>query len=214
LPAKELQVVTYNLSHLTQPDPQRVIGPIQDDEALLLFALIRVLRIGRVLELGFLDGYSAVNFLRAVGPSGSVYSCDIGRVPKLTENHFPICKSAADITAVDLGNSPVELLFFDCHDLDAQLVCFDRLKASGMITDSTILVLHDTGTHPGKLHRKDYKVGPAEFVHQPVERAMVNRFAEMGYSPLCLHIDPSKCSKDLPFRHGITIMSRFSPLKL
>jgi hypothetical protein len=32
----------YNIEHLTQPDNQAVLGPLQDDEALLLYSLIKV----------------------------------------------------------------------------------------------------------------------------------------------------------------------------
>jgi hypothetical protein len=34
-------MVAYDLSHLTQAEDQRVIGPIQDDEALFVYALVR-----------------------------------------------------------------------------------------------------------------------------------------------------------------------------
>lgn len=205
-------MATYDLSHLTQSDNQRVIGPIQDDEALLLYAIIRVLRLERVLEFGYLGGYSATNFLKAVGPKGVVYSCDINKVNKLADNHIPLQKSAALVTAEDLGNVPLELVFFDCHNRAAQMMCFDSLCKSNIITDKTLLVLHDTGTHPCKVRALDYKIGPGEFVHQPVERSMVNEFVAMGYSPMCFHIEASKTSKDLPFRHGTTILSKFKPL--
>jgi predicted O-methyltransferase YrrM len=64
----------YDLSHLTQPSHQNVSGPIQDDEALLLFALIRVMCMRRVLEVGGLFGYSATNFIQAVGPEAGLFN--------------------------------------------------------------------------------------------------------------------------------------------
>ncbi len=72
----------YDLSHLTQRPNQAVSGPIQDDEALFLFALIRVMLVRRVLEIGGLSGYSATNFTKAVGPLGVVYTIDIRPVPE------------------------------------------------------------------------------------------------------------------------------------
>ena len=203
----------YDLSHLTQ-NSQKDTPAIQDDEALLLYALIRVVRVQRVLELGFFDGYSATNFLKAVGPSGKVYSCDINTVKKLTHNHTPITKDAATLSATDVDNTPLDLVFFDCHNLEAQMTCFQNLTEAGIITNKTILALHDTGTHPKKLRKNDYKIGRKEFVHQPVERVMVNEFAVIGYSPLCLHTEVTKTSKVLPFRHGLTILSKFEPLKV
>ena len=203
----------YDLSHLTQ-NSQKDTPAIQDDEALLLYALIRVVRVQRVLELGFFDGYSATNFLKAVGPSGKVYSCDINTVKKLTHNHTPITKDAATLSATDVDNTPLDLVFFDCHNLEAQMTCFQNLTEAGIITNKTILALHDTGTYPYKVIDAAYEISPGEFVHQPVERLMVNKFAEMGYSPLCLHTEVAKTTVDLPFRKGLTVLSKFEPLKV
>jgi predicted O-methyltransferase YrrM len=50
------------------------MGLIQDDEALFLFGLIRVVRIKRILEIGGLNGYSALNFLKALEHSPRLYN--------------------------------------------------------------------------------------------------------------------------------------------
>jgi predicted O-methyltransferase YrrM len=76
-------MVAYDLSHLTQQESQEVLGPVQDDEALFLYALIRVTKIRRVLEIGGLGGYSARNFCVAVGNHGIVYTVDLNPVPRL-----------------------------------------------------------------------------------------------------------------------------------
>lgn len=54
-------MVKYNLDHLVQPHKQMVCGPIQDDEALLLYAFVKTMRMKRILEIGGLDGHSARN---------------------------------------------------------------------------------------------------------------------------------------------------------
>jgi len=60
----------HDLAHIGwQGRKQDVVGPLQDDEALLLFALSRALGVNRVLEIGSLNGDSARNFLSAVGGS-------------------------------------------------------------------------------------------------------------------------------------------------
>lgn len=78
-------MVKYDLSHLVQNDDQFVHGPIQDDEALFLFAMIRTMRISRILEIGGLGGYSAKNFLRATESlkDSCVYTVDINPVTPL-----------------------------------------------------------------------------------------------------------------------------------
>lgn len=44
--------MNYDLSHLTQSKEQDVWGSVQDDEALLLFATIKVMKINTVFEIG------------------------------------------------------------------------------------------------------------------------------------------------------------------
>jgi len=62
--------LSYDLAHIGwQGRKQDVVGPLQDDEALLMFALSRALGVNRVLEIGSLNGDSARNFLSAVSLS-------------------------------------------------------------------------------------------------------------------------------------------------
>ena len=44
-------MVYYDLTHLNQPSNQFVLGPIQDDEALFLYSIIRGSRLKYILEL-------------------------------------------------------------------------------------------------------------------------------------------------------------------
>ena len=201
----------YDLSHLVQPSNQDVSGPIQDDEALFLFALIRVMRIRRVLEIGGLSGYSATNFVRAVGSGGTVYTIDIKRVPKIAPNHVPIIMDARNITADVVDHLPLDLLFFDCHVFEVQMEMLSRLSDSGMITDRTVLAFHDTNLHPVKKAAWSYQI-EGGWVHQAVERRMVNELRERGYDAISLDTSPELHGPDLPVRHGLTIMKIFRPL--
>jgi predicted O-methyltransferase YrrM len=63
-------MVSYDLSHLVQPNDEAVLGPVQDTEALFLYAVVRGMRMRRVLEIGGLSGYSARNFLAALPADG------------------------------------------------------------------------------------------------------------------------------------------------
>ena len=92
--------MNYNLNHLTQSEDQSNPGPIQDDEALLFFALIRVTRIKRILEFGGVPGYSAKNFCEAIKNDGAVYTVDWGvdgPISQQGSSHIIITKNAADI---------------------------------------------------------------------------------------------------------------------
>lgn len=200
-------MVAYNLSHLTQPDDQVVGGPIQDDEGLFLFALIRCMRLRRVLEIGGLGGYSARNFLAAVGPSGVVYSVDINPVPRLADNHITIQRDCRTIGAKELGSTPIDLVFFDCHAYEAQMTLLRNLQASGVVHDRTVLGLHDTNTHPQQFAWWAFETADG-WVHQVAERKMVNELRNGGYEALMLHPDLGRHDGSLPFRHGLTILSR------
>ena len=204
-------MVAYNLTHLTQAESQEVVGPIQDDEALFLYSLTRVMRLKRILEIGALGGYSARNFCAAVGNDGAVYSVDINPIPKLAKNHFPIHKDARLLSSADVGGKPLDLVFFDCHIYDVQLALFHQLGADGVITETTVLVLHDTNLHPKQFAPWPYKIEEG-WVHQPVERRMVNEFKRLGYDAFVLDTQMQSHGPDLPYRHGVTVMRKFKPL--
>ena len=78
---------------------QNVVGPMQDDEALLLFALARTMGVTRVLEVGGLGGFSATNFVAAIacarggGRNAAVYTVDINIVPRIGPYHRTIQSS-------------------------------------------------------------------------------------------------------------------------
>jgi hypothetical protein len=212
-------MVKYDLTHLTQNDNQIVCGPIQDDEALFLYALIRGSRLERVLEIGGLSGYSGKNFLQALSYSkkGILYTCDLNPVPVLANNHKVIVKNALYLTMEDLDNKPLDLVFFDCHDM-VQMEIFHRFVAQNIINDQTILALHDTNLHYALSGKRapfngcPYVASENGYAHQPVERDMVNIFKGLGYDIFSISTDASKHSIEFPFRHGLTVCKKFKLL--
>jgi methyltransferase family protein len=216
----------YNLEHLTQADNQASPGPIQDDEALLFFALIRVTRIKRILEFGAFPGYSARNFLAALNGNGIVYSVDWGVdgvTPKVADNHFVIVKNTAEIKAQDfLEPNPMDLVFFDCHAYEASLCAFQNLRRAGIIDDKTIIAFHDTNLWPTKdapnLLKAEWPDISYEveggWVFCPPERQLVNDFKEMGYDILNLGTKREVHGPELPYRCGLSIASKVSPFEL
>jgi hypothetical protein len=213
-------MVNYNLKHLTQADDQSIPGSIQDDEALFFFALIRVTRINRILEFGSYPGYSAKNFCEAIGSNGKVYSVDWGVdgvTPQVADNHKVIVKNTADITSEDLDNEPIDLVFFDCHAYEAELCAFQNLKGAGIIDDKTIFAFHDTNLLPTEnalgYPNISYEV-EGGWVFCPPERQLVNDFKEMGYDIFNLGTEAKVHNKDLPYRCGLSIARKFTPLEL
>lgn len=197
--------MTYDLSHLTQAAGQRVWGPVQDDEALLLFAMCRVMCIRRVIEIGVQHGYSTRNFLAAVGPEGEVIGIDKDdhgvRLPGFTLIH-------GDAGGVMPEQIPwkADLVFFDSHAEEAQKQFYTRMTAAGKISEGTVLAIHDTGLHPAGLGQGIHISGGV--MHQPSERSFSNWLLDDGWSPFHAHASPKKLGKDLPYRHGLSLLSR------
>ena len=205
-------MVKYNLGHLIQGDKQDVWGPIQDDEALVMFSLIRCMRLSNVLEIGGLSGYSARNFLEAVGPAGTVFTVDLLPLPSLAPNHRVIVKNALHLTNDDVDNRVMDVIFFDCHDM-VQKDIFLKFQTSGIINDSTVLILHDTNLHFPPFHRQgQFVASEGGFAHQTVERDMVVWFQTLGYDTFHVHTKASVHSEDFPFRHGLTVCQKHKAL--
>lgn len=206
-------MVHYDLSHLTQAQDQRVHGPIQDDEALFLFALIRVMDMRHILEIGEDSGYSAKNFCAAVAERGMVWSIDKDPCPRVADNHRAVHKDIAFLEPADVDNQTMDLVFFDCHAYEAQLSLFYRFQRADIITDQTVLVLHDTNLWPSQITQSSYEIDEG-WVHTPPERQMANDFAAMGYDVFALGTRRDRHGAHLPFRCGLTIVSKFRPFHL
>lgn len=202
----------FDLSHLTQSREENVGGPVQDSEALLLYALVKVTLARKIVEVGGLNGYSARNFLKALPNNGTLYTIDINKVPSQGPNHFVITSDAGKVDPAVFGKDVVDLVFFDCHHYRAQMSLLARMEQGGLIGPNTILALHDTNPHPRKFAAWSKCNGKGEWIHQSVEREMVNRLTLMGWHSVCLHTLPERHGPDMPFRHGLTIMRRFQPL--
>jgi predicted O-methyltransferase YrrM len=198
----------YNLSHLIQDPSQEVLGPIQDDEALLLYSVIRTMRLHNIVEIGGLSGYSAKNFSSAL-LDGNIYTIDIQPVPKVSDNHIVIVKDCRDITKEDIPVE-VDMIFFDAHVYQEQVDFYNTLKNNGIINDNVVLAFHDTNLHPYNLCGKYFLQDENGWVHQPVERSLVEYFKKQGFDAICFHTRMDEST--IRFRHGITIMRKYKTL--
>jgi predicted O-methyltransferase YrrM len=198
-----------------------VIGPLQRDEALVLFALVRAVRPRTIVEFGFDQGRSAFNFLRALDADGRVYSFDVRDEPaRLAEALFGgderlrfVRKSQAAFEPADVDGRPVDLVLLDAsHDLALNQETLRRVLPT--LAPQAILAVHDTGTvtraalTPRQQAEADAGwsrqwVADDEFEHQPGERATVNwlRAEHPEFAQIHLH------TLRVP-RWGLTLLQR------
>lgn len=210
-----------DLAHLTV-FKETADGPVQRDEALFLHSLVRVVRPRTVVEIGFLRGHSAFNFLRALDAEARLYSFDIdpacagsAREALGFDPRFVFrTRSQADLTPEDLDGRRADFVFLDAsHDLALNQATFERLLP--LMTPDALLAVHDTGTVPRRLlpdehwwhATSEHWMGDEREV-EPDERAFVNWLLEHhpGFSQIHLHSART-------IRCGLTVLQRSARLR-
>ena len=209
-----------DIAHLTF-QPEYGLGPVQREEALLLHALVRVVRPQTVVEIGFFRGDSAFNFLRALDPDARLYSFDVdpecaaiarerlGHDERLAYRE----RSQAELSATDIDGRTADLVLLDgAHDLELNKAAFARLVP--LMAPEAILAIHDTGAVPRALFpdwhpllRDPDNWVDGEYEHQPEERAFANwllaEHPEWGQ----VHLHSRRT-----VRCGMTLLQRMAPL--
>ena len=74
---------------------------------------------------------------------------DIKPCPKVAAIHQVILKNALNLNCSDMDCAkPIGLVFYDCHSYWIQMKVHQLLFDMKMISDGTIVALHDTGVWP------------------------------------------------------------------
>jgi len=221
-----LGVFTSNflVNHLVTFSEEKALGPLQRDEACLLFGLVKVLKPNCLVEFGFNDGHSSFNFLQAMGGYGELHSFDISeKSAKVAKKYFKNYanfhyhgKSQADFDPSDISGKKIDFVFFDgAHDLKLNCEAFKQIQ-NALSPNATICV-HDTGlwnkTKMKDRHHQFAKYLPEnwlndmEFQHQKDERRFSNWLvSEHSYSPV--HCHSGNC-----LRHGLTLLQNIRYLE-
>ncbi|MBA4018960.1 MAG: hypothetical protein C0483_17465 [Pirellula sp.] len=205
------------VSHLDGYLEAEAMGPIQQSEALLLFAMARVTQPQVLVEFGFNQGDSAANFLRALPPSSAVHSYDISEMSrtlalKLKDRHPNFHyhhKSQIDFVPTDVADRSVNFVFIDAaHDLHINQATWRAVEPA--LAADAIIAVHDTGTwhrqHFLPIHETMSKENPErwlnsnEYQHQIGERQFVN-WIVASTNFVALHFHASSV-----LRHGLTIL--------
>ena len=209
-----------DVSHLAFYAEENASGPIQREEALFLYGAIRVIRPKTVVEIGFLRGQSALNFLRAMDDDAVLYSFDIDSLAEPAARtifandqrlRFTL-KSQDKIRAEDVDNRSIDFVLLDAsHDLAMNRETFTRIEP--LLAPRAILAVHDTGAwsregvqlSPGAVEYTEQNPGnwlpSGHFAHRPDERKFVNWIRETRphYAQIHFHAEST-------LRHGVTLL--------
>jgi predicted O-methyltransferase YrrM len=209
-----------DVSHLALYEEEDASGPLQRDEALLLYGLVRVIRPKTVLEFGFLRGHSAFNFLLALDADAALYSFDVEPMAEQAARtiierdqrlRFRL-KSQDQITADDVDGRRIDFVFFDAsHDLEINQRTFQRIE--GLLAPRAVVAVHDTGAwardriqlSPMAItytqENADHWLPSGDFAHRPDERRFVNWVGEArpDFGQIHLHSVHT-------LRHGLTLL--------
>lgn len=221
LVARARKRVDVDVSHLTLFD-EVMDGPLQRDEALMLYGLTRTVRPATVVEVGFLRGHSAFNFLRAMDDDARLYSFDIDPAARWhaeqtcgSDSRFKLAiKSQDEVTSGDIDGRQADLVFLDAsHELGLNQRTFERLVT--LMSDRAILAVHDTGAVPRRfMEAIDHwaLAVPELWVDDecevmPDERAFVNWILEEHPEFSQIHLHSERAG-----RCGTTLLQRSAPL--
>jgi predicted O-methyltransferase YrrM len=197
---------------------------VQREEALLIAALVLVLRPQTIVEFGFRQGHSALNFLEVMPADSKLFSFDIDPMSRdiatdvfAADSRFTYRqKSQADFAATDVNGRSIDLCFFDAsHDLDLNQETWRRVLAS--LAPNALVLVHDTGIWnrqhltptlaKNASQRPDNWLSADDFQPHPDEREFVNWICAQGggWVPVHLHT----CAT---LRHGLTLLQRIGLL--
>jgi predicted O-methyltransferase YrrM len=208
------------MSHLSSYREDDAVGPLQRDEAVALFGIIRTLRPSVVVEFGFFHGHSAFNFLQAMPAKSRLYSYDISAESihrAHTEFTFDsrftfLGKSQQDFNPEDVGHQKIDFVFFDAaHELEMNKETY-KLIAPHLSPDAMIAV-HDTGlwhrAHFSEVHHAFTREMPGEwlnenlYAHQPGERTFIDWIVMLDHGFAALHFHSTDT-----LRHGFSLLQR------
>jgi hypothetical protein len=193
-----------------------------DSELFFLYGLISSINPKNIVELGGGSvGIFSKLFIKAQknNPKSKLFSIDILKMNKFSENHVLLQMDINDVKPIDLDNQKIDVLFFDCHMVIPQLNFYNKMVENGLIDENTVLILHDTNLfyEPYSTRSKneigafgmDYKDG---YAHQWVERNLVNYFKLKGYDVFNLSTKSENHNQNFPYLFGFSVCKKFIPL--
>ena len=218
---KSLKDDKYNFNffnyHYTNSD---ALGPLQKDEAIFLYSIIKCVCPRIVVEFGFHKGHSAFAIANALDQNSLFITCDISHESeKIFKKHFKNYKFIKfileDMSKINfrsiITEKKIDLVFFDAvHDFEINKTAF--ININEFLLDDSLIIIHDTGLWKKEMMNLNQEkalrtinhkyLGPDLIAHQIDERKFSNYLvSEHNFNPLHIHT----LNK---IRHGLTILQK------
>lgn len=179
------------------------LGKIQSQDELLIQAIIKMTCPLKLVELGYLNGYSTGIILNAMRDDATLVSYDNTTYSKTDDPRFTFkCLSQEDYE-----EDNIDFIFFDAsHDLTLNQNTFKKVYPT--LNEGAIIVVHDTGLWDKLIQDVGGKWIDCGYAHRPGEREFVNWLHDT-YGLQTIHFHTLKET-----RHGITILQKYIKLDI
>lgn len=175
--------------------PHLELGPVQEEDVLLIQAVIKLTCPSVLVELGYLNGFSTSKILEVMREDAHLTSYDNTVKHSLIKDKRFTFKNKSQ---TEVEEKDIDFIFFDAsHDLDLNIETFKNLKLS----NNAIIVIHDTGIWNEMIMDTGGYFVEEGYIHRPHEREFVKYLIKNGYNAVNL-----MTTKEL--RHGISIVQK------
>ena len=181
------------------------LGKIQDEDVLLLQAIIKMTCPSKLVELGYLNGYSTRKFLEVMRPDAKLISYDnTVRNSNIVDSRFTF----KNLSQTDYEEEDVDFIFFDAsHNFELNIETLKKVENT--LNNGAIIAVHDTGLWNEMVMDtiEGYWIENG-YAHRPDERKFVAWIKDhyKDYQIINFHT-----LKEL--RHGITLLQKYKGFK-
>lgn len=179
------------------------LGNIQEEDVLLIQAVIRMTAPLKCVEFGYLNGFSAQSMLNVMRPDAKLISYDNSIIGNIQDPRFTFKHKSQ----TEYEEEGIDFVFFDAsHDFELNRETFN--KVVGTLNDGAIVAVHDTGLwNEMVLDTGGHWVGGG-YAHRVGEREFVNWVSKThSFKPIHFH-----SMREL--RHGMTLLQKNDKLKI
>lgn len=179
------------------------LGKIQKEDELLIQAIIKMTCPLKLVELGYLNGYSTGIILDSMRPDARLISYDNTTQSKTNDPRFTF----KHLSQEDYEEENVDLIFFDAsHDFELNKNTFNKVYPT--LNEGAIVIVHDTGLWDKMVLDTGGKWIGKGYAHRLGERLFVNWIHDNS-GMQTIHFHTLKET-----RHGITILQKYKELEV